>query len=48
MFVTVPRLFTADIAAFYEGYYEKKGVGIIKGTVASGFTKNDNGEVCSN
>lgn len=45
--ITVPRLFTSDIAAFYEGYYEKKGVSIIKGTVASGFTKNDNGEVCT-
>ena len=41
----MPRLFTADIAAFYEGYYAKKGVNIIKGTVAVGFTSNDNGEV---
>lgn len=48
MYITVPRLFTADIAAFYEAYYEKKGVNIIKGTVASGFTKKDNGEVCTN
>lgn len=41
----MPRLFTADIAAFYEGYYAKKGVDIIKGTVAVGFTSDDNGEV---
>ncbi|CAA0819591.1 Probable monodehydroascorbate reductase-cytoplasmic isoform 4, partial [Striga hermonthica] len=32
-----PRIFTAGIAAFYEGYYANKGVGIIKGTVAVGF-----------
>lgn len=41
----MPRLFTSEIAAFYEGYYAKKGVSIIKGTVAVGFTSNDNGEV---
>ncbi|KVH89660.1 FAD-dependent pyridine nucleotide-disulfide oxidoreductase [Cynara cardunculus var. scolymus] len=41
----MPRLFTADIAAFYEAYYAKKGIDIIKGTVAVGFTSNDNGEV---
>jgi len=41
----VPRLFTAEIAAFYEGYYANKGVSIIKGTVATGFTSNSNGEV---
>ncbi|KAK4392086.1 Monodehydroascorbate reductase [Sesamum angolense] len=33
----VPRLFTAGIAAFYEGYYANKGIKIIKGTVAVGF-----------
>ncbi|GJT29680.1 monodehydroascorbate reductase [Tanacetum coccineum] len=43
--VSVPRLFIDDIVAFYEGYYQKKGVTIIKGNVASGFTKNDHGEV---
>ncbi|XP_027367400.1 monodehydroascorbate reductase isoform X2 [Abrus precatorius] len=31
--------------AFYEGYYANKGVNIIKGTVAVGFTANSNGEV---
>ncbi|XP_028551671.1 monodehydroascorbate reductase 3, cytosolic-like [Dendrobium catenatum] len=33
----MPRLFTAEIAAFYEAYYVSKGVKIIKGTVAVGF-----------
>nr|ABO33631.1 monodehydroascorbate reductase [Ipomoea batatas] len=41
----MPRLFTASIAAFYEGYYENKGVKIIKGTVAVGFDTHPNGEV---
>ncbi|KAL6559224.1 hypothetical protein OROHE_006593 [Orobanche hederae] len=41
----MPRLFTADIAAFYEGYYANKGISIIKGTVAVGFDTNENGEV---
>ncbi|KAL0336993.1 UNVERIFIED_CONTAM: Monodehydroascorbate reductase [Sesamum calycinum] len=41
----VPRLFTAGIAAFYEGYYANKGIKIIKGTVAVGFGTNGNGEV---
>ncbi|KAI3696687.1 hypothetical protein L6452_29169 [Arctium lappa] len=41
----MPRLFTADMAAFYEGYYKKKGVNIVKGTVAAGFVKGDSGEV---
>ncbi|KAG0478655.1 hypothetical protein HPP92_013374 [Vanilla planifolia] len=29
----MPRLFTAEIASFYEAYYTNKGVNIIKGTV---------------
>ncbi|KAK8478757.1 hypothetical protein V6N13_059769 [Hibiscus sabdariffa] len=41
----MPRLFTSGIAAFYEGYYANKGIKIIKGTVAVGFTSNSNGEV---
>lgn len=41
----MPRLFTAGIAAFYEGYYANKGINIIKGTVAVGFTTNADGEV---
>ncbi|KAK9156696.1 hypothetical protein Scep_003270 [Stephania cephalantha] len=43
----MPRLFTPEIAAFYEGYYDKKGIKIIKGTVAVGFDSNSNGEVTS-
>ncbi|KAK3043560.1 hypothetical protein RJ639_002139 [Escallonia herrerae] len=41
----MPRLFTAGIAAFYEGYYANKGIQIIKGTVAVGFNSNADGEV---
>ncbi|KAL1822531.1 hypothetical protein ACET3Z_009309 [Daucus carota] len=41
----MPRLFTADIASFYEEYYTNKGVHIIKGTVAVGFNINDHREV---
>ncbi|KAJ8537664.1 hypothetical protein K7X08_014204 [Anisodus acutangulus] len=41
----MPRLFTEGIAAFYEGYYQNKGVNIIKGTVAAGFDAHPNGEV---
>ncbi|KAK9126456.1 hypothetical protein Scep_015302 [Stephania cephalantha] len=41
----MPRLFTAGIAEFYEGYYANKGIQIIKGTVAVGFDSNANGEV---
>jgi monodehydroascorbate reductase (NADH) len=43
----VPRLFTADIAAFYESYYTNKGVKIVKGTVAVGFDADANGDVCT-
>ncbi|KAK4343143.1 hypothetical protein RND71_038959 [Anisodus tanguticus] len=41
----MPRLFTEGIAAFYEGYYQNKGVNIIKGTVATGFDAHPNKEV---
>ncbi|XP_052172041.1 monodehydroascorbate reductase [Diospyros lotus] len=41
----MPRLFTAGIAAFYEGFYANKGIKIVKGTVAVGFTADANGEV---
>lgn len=41
----VPRLFTPEIAAFYEGYWAYKGVTINKGTVVTGFTTNDDGHV---
>ena len=43
--LTVPRLFTADLASFYEGYYANKGIDIVKGTVAVGFESNESGEV---
>lgn len=46
LFLAVPRLFTAGIAAFYEGYYANKGIKIIKGTVAAGFDSDANGDVC--
>ncbi|CAA3030012.1 Monodehydroascorbate reductase [Olea europaea subsp. europaea] len=35
------KIFTASIAAFYEGYYANKGIKIIKGTVAVGFGTNE-------
>lgn len=41
----MPRLFTADIAEFYEGYYTNKGIDIIKGTVAAGFNSDSKGDV---
>lgn len=41
----MPRLFTPEIAAFYEKYYQSKGVTIVKGTVVSGFDTNEAGEV---
>ncbi|XP_038904751.1 monodehydroascorbate reductase, seedling isozyme-like [Benincasa hispida] len=41
----MPRLFTSGIASFYEGFYKNKGINIIKGTVATGFTSNSDGEV---
>lgn len=41
----VPRLFTPEIAAFYEGYWAHKGVTINKGTVVTGFTTTDDGHV---
>lgn len=41
----MPRLFTGDLAAFYEGYYKAKGVKIVKGTVASGFETDADGNV---
>lgn len=41
----MPRLFTPEIASFYEGYYANKGIKIIKGTVAVGFDSDANGDV---
>lgn len=39
------HFFTAEMASFYEGYYANKGIKIIKGTVATGFNTNSDGEV---
>ncbi|KFK38337.1 hypothetical protein AALP_AA3G101000 [Arabis alpina] len=41
----MPRLFTGEIASFYETYYANKGIKLVKGTVAAGFNTNSNGEV---
>ncbi|KAG8043044.1 hypothetical protein GUJ93_ZPchr0301g2764 [Zizania palustris] len=41
----MPRLFTAGLANFYEGYYANKGINIVKGTVAVGFDADANGDV---
>ncbi|GLT67339.1 hypothetical protein SLA2020_396550 [Shorea laevis] len=41
----MPRLFTPDIAAFYESYYMKKGVKIVKETLAVGFNADASGDV---
>jgi monodehydroascorbate reductase (NADH) len=38
------RLFTPEIAAFYEKYYQNKGVKLIKGALAAGF-RGENGAV---
>ena len=36
----MPRLFTEEIAAFYEKYFEDKGVKIVKGERVTGFEGN--------
>lgn len=41
----MPRLFTPELAAFYEGYYANKGIKIVKGTVVVGFNADTNGDV---
>lgn len=41
----MPRLFTPELAEFYEGYYSEKGVTITKGTTAAGFEADDAGNV---
>jgi NADPH-dependent 2,4-dienoyl-CoA reductase/sulfur reductase-like enzyme len=45
--LAVPRLFTPELASFYEGYYEGKGVTIIKGTSVTAFEKDAEGHVRS-
>jgi monodehydroascorbate reductase (NADH) len=44
----VPRLFTADLASFYEGYYEGKGITILKGPKTTGFEIDATGHVSGN
>ncbi|KAK9857184.1 hypothetical protein WJX84_003040 [Apatococcus fuscideae] len=39
------RLFTPDIAAYYEKYYQDKGIKLIKGELASGFADAGDGSV---
>ncbi|CAK9206845.1 unnamed protein product [Sphagnum troendelagicum] len=41
----MPRLFTPELASFYEGYYEAKGVTIVKGPRATEFEKDESGQV---
>ncbi|XP_057791685.1 monodehydroascorbate reductase 4, peroxisomal [Salvia miltiorrhiza] len=41
------RLFTPKIAAFYEEFYQSKGVKFVKGTVLTSFDFNADGKVCS-
>lgn len=43
--LAVPRLFTPEIASFYESYYKNKGINIIKGTSVTAFEKDDQGNV---
>eukprot|EP00252_Welwitschia_mirabilis_P007734 TRINITY_DN193_c0_g1_i1.p1 TRINITY_DN193_c0_g1~~TRINITY_DN193_c0_g1_i1.p1 ORF type:complete len:483 (-),score=98.65 TRINITY_DN193_c0_g1_i1:286-1734(-) len=39
------RLFTPEIAAYYENYYKNKGIKFIKGTVMSSFESDSEGKV---
>jgi len=41
----MPRLFTPEIATFYEEYYMKKGIQFRKGNVLSSFESDDSGKV---
>lgn len=40
----MPRLFTAEIASFYEDFLSGKGIKLLKGNTAKGF-KGENGKV---
>jgi monodehydroascorbate reductase (NADH) len=42
----VARLFTPEIASFYEEYYMQKGVKFIKGNVMSSFESDSEKKVC--
>lgn len=37
----VPRLFTPEIASFYEGYYEAKGIKVFRGRLAAAIVQHD-------
>lgn len=39
------RFFTEEIAAFYEAFYESKGIKLVKGDLAAGFRGSDDGTV---
>lgn len=39
------RLFTPEIAAYYEKYYQDKGIKLLKGELATGFVDAGNGSV---
>jgi hypothetical protein len=41
----VARLFTPEIAQFYEDQYRRKGVKFVKGTVMAAFEKSSSGKV---
>jgi len=41
----MPRLFTAELASFYEGYYEGKGITILKGPKTTAFETDATGHV---
>ena len=41
----MPRLFTPEIAGFYEDFYAEKGIKVIKGNYAKSF-KGEGGKVC--
>lgn len=45
--VAVARLFTPEIASFYEEYYERKGIEFKKGNVIDSFASNHLGQVLS-
>jgi monodehydroascorbate reductase (NADH) len=44
---TVARLFTANIAEFYENYYKTRGVKFVKGNVLTSFEHDPSGKVDS-
>ena len=45
MVCAVARLFTPEIASFYENVYRTKGVTFVKGTVVESFESRPSGDV---